>query len=274
MQCLRLAKSIRFISTKPKLLTVESHFGDLLKRIAGEQKFVNYDLKIDPVSTGGANYTSKLYRVRLSEQDRVLHLFAKVAAIGEKMRSQAPRIYETENFAYTKLAKIYEELQEEHQVPDEYRLFFTKFYGSHTKEYEETLVLEDLMMAGYESYDRFKAITWPYSKRAVEELAKMHALSFSYAKCRPDDFKQVVGKLKFEYKLDQNDMKIYYTRIINRAVEAVQEKHKTLVADYFKDFDQEDFKALYKTSRGIVIGHSDFRPNNLMIRCQRVSFKT
>lgn len=272
MQCLRLAKSIRLISTKPKIHTVESHFGDLLKRIAGEQKFVNYDLKIDPVSTGGAHYTSKLYRVRLTEQERVLHLFAKVAAIGEKMRSQAPRIYETEHFAYTRLANIYEELQDEHQVPDEYKLFFPKLYGSHPKEHEETIVLEDLMMAGYESYDRFKAITWPYSKRAVEELAKMHALSFSYAKCRPDDFKQVVGRLKFEYKLEHNDMKTYYTRIINRAVDAVQDQHKAVVADYFKDFDQDDFKALYKTSRGIVIGHSDYRPNNLMIRYQRVSF--
>lgn len=274
MQCLRLAKSLRFISTKPKIHTVESHFGDLLKRIAGEQKFVNYDLKIDPVSTGGAHYTSKLYRVRLTEQERVLHLFAKVAAIGEKMRSQAPRIYETEHFAYTKLAKIYEELQEEHKVEDDYKLLFPKLYGAHPKEHEETLVLEDLMMAGYESYNRFKSITWHYSQRAVEELAKMHALSFSYAKCRPDDFKQVVGKLKFEYKLDQNDMKTYYSRIISRAVDVVQDKHKALVADYFKDFDQDDFKALYKTSRGIVIGHSDYRPNNLMIRYQRVSYST
>ncbi|KAH9639057.1 hypothetical protein HF086_003588 [Spodoptera exigua] len=150
-------------------------FKDLLHTIAKEQKFVDYSLDIKEISSGGANYTSKLFSVTVTEGTNTLRLFCKVAAIGDKMRSQLDKIYTTEHFFYTKLAKMYRNIEDQCEIPDELKLNLSKYYGSIIQLNEESMVLEDLVAAGYDTYDRFKSIDWPYAQAAVRELAKFHA---------------------------------------------------------------------------------------------------
>ncbi|KAF9412776.1 hypothetical protein HW555_008779 [Spodoptera exigua] len=156
-------------------------FKDLLHTIAKEQKFVDYSLDIKEISSGGANYTSKLFSVTVTEGTHTLRLFCKVAAIGEKMRAQLDKIYTTEHFFYTKLAKMYRNIEDKCGIPDELKLNISKYYGSNTEMNEEAMVLEDLTASGYEAYDRFKSIDWPYAQAAVRELAKFHACSWASA---------------------------------------------------------------------------------------------
>lgn len=258
-------------TVKLKMADVDQHFNRLLEKIAEEQNFVNYVLNIEPISSGGANYTSKLYNVTIKEGPNELNLFAKVAAIGEKMRSQAPRFYETERYAYTKLAKVYERIEEENGISAEHRLVFPKFYGSNPNEFEETIVLENLVKAGYSAYDRFKSIDWPYARAAIEEVAKMHALSFAYAERHTEEFDKIVEILKFEWQMDTGDMKDYFQKVVVRAIEIVRDENRETLKCFFETFNKDEFAVHFKACRRMALGHGDFRPSNLMHRNRDVS---
>ncbi|XP_037302543.1 uncharacterized protein LOC119192909 [Manduca sexta] len=154
-------------------------FTEILNKIVAERALVAPRVKIQPISSGGANFTTQLFQATISHGDNELKLFAKVAAVGEKFRQQFSgfRIFEAENDFYTKLMKIYENLQEKHNVPQDKRFVAPKCYGCSSKLYEEVLVLEDLSAQGFTVYDRMKSVDWDYASKAVEEIAKFHALS-------------------------------------------------------------------------------------------------
>ncbi|CAH0695610.1 unnamed protein product [Spodoptera exigua] len=239
-------------------------FKDLLHKIAKEQKFVDYNLDIKEISSGGANYTSKLFSVTVTEGTNTLRLFCKVAAIGEAMRAQLAKIYETEHLFYTKLGKLYQTIEDQCGIPNELKLSVSKYYGSITKLNEEVMVLEDLVAAGYEAYDRFKSIDWPYAQAAVRELAKFHACAWAYGKQDPEGFDEVMKNVMFDIDLENENMQIYMTNMKNKAVETVRDENKNKVQTYFESFNVATYTEVFKRSRRLVLGHGDFRPSNLM----------
>ncbi|XP_022828838.1 uncharacterized protein LOC111357884 isoform X1 [Spodoptera litura] len=239
-------------------------FKDLLDEIAKEQKFVNYNLDVKEISSGGANYTSKLFAVSVTEGSRTLRLFCKVAVIGEQMRAQLAKIYETEHFFYTKLGKTYRTIEDQCGIPTKLRLNVSKYYGSINKLKEEVMVLEDLVAAGYKAYDRFKSIDWPYAHAATRELAKLHACSWAYAKQDPEEFEDVMKNVMFDVDMNNENMQIFMTSMTNKAIEAVHDENKNKLKKYFESFDVESYADTFKRSRRLVLGHGDFRPSNLM----------
>ncbi|CAH0695611.1 unnamed protein product [Spodoptera exigua] len=239
-------------------------FKDLLHTIAKEQKFVDYSLDIKEISSGGANYTSKLFSVTVTEGTKKLQLFCKVAAIGEQMRAQMDKIYTTEHFFYTKLAKMYRNIEDQCGVPDELKLNVTKYYGSTIQLNEEVMVLEDLVATGYENYDRFKSIDWPYAQAAVRELAKFHACAWAYGKQEPEQFEEILKEMTFNFGFEGPEMQTYTTSMIDKAVQTVREENKEMLQKYFESFDAEEYAATQKRSRRLVLNHGDFKPSNLM----------
>ncbi|CAH1640056.1 unnamed protein product [Spodoptera littoralis] len=243
---------------------VNQSFKDLLHKIAKEQKFVDYNIDIKEISSGGANYTSKLFAVSISEGSNTLRLFCKVAAIGEKMRAQMDKIYTTEHFFYTKLGKNYRNIENHCELPDELKLNVSKYYGSITELNEEAMVLEDLVAAGYEAYDRFKSIDWPYAQAATRELAKLHACAWAYGKQDPEGFEEILKKLTFDVNMDEPEMKAYMTNVIDKSVKIVRDENKEMFKKYCDNFDFDAYTATNKRSRRLVLNHGDFRPSNLM----------
>lgn len=246
----------------------EQIFRDLLKNIATEQKFTNYDLKVTPISTGGANYTSKLYLATITEENKELNVFAKVAAIGEKMRSQFPmKLYDIERFFYTKLAKVFRQLEEKANIPEKDRFRVPIFYGCNDKLYEETIALENLTTKEFMSYDRFTTVTWEYAASAISELAKFHALSVAYEHDNPAEFREVRAEMKFEMDNDEQMMAVWDS-IVQKAVDATKEENKERLKIFFetKFLGTDTFMKLLGPKKLDVIGHGDYRPSNLMHR--------
>ncbi|CAH1640055.1 unnamed protein product [Spodoptera littoralis] len=244
---------------------ITNSFKDLLHKTAKEQNFVDYNLDIKEISSGGANYTSKLFAVSITEGSNTLRLFCKVTAIGEKMRAQLAKIFTTEHFFYTNLGKMYRNIEDCCGIPDELRLNVSKYYGSITELNEEVMVLEDLTAAGYEAYDRFKSIDWPYAQAATRELAKLHACAWAYAKQDPEGFGDVKKKLLYDINMDESDTEVYATKMIGNAVNILllQEKKDKLIK-YFEALDPDTYKMMQKTSRRLVLCHGDYKPSNLM----------
>ncbi|KAJ8717582.1 hypothetical protein PYW07_005512 [Mythimna separata] len=251
----------------------EATLRQLLNKIAAEQNYEKPEISIHKLSSGGANYTSVLFTIIIKEDNKdELHLFAKVAILGEKVRKGAPVIiFDVERYAYTKLAKFYTALEEENRVPEEQRLHFTKCYGFNHRKYQETVVLENLLAQGYGPNDRFNSYDWAYASAAVTEMAKMHALSFAFSKRNPEEFQKTLKIITVNWKEGSMDETVRSTMDI--AVRNVRPEYKEALEKYLaQERFQKDFRVNFCAPvRANVIIHADYRGSNLLHRLREVS---
>lgn len=135
----------------------EQRIRELLHKVASEQNFKDYELKIAPVSSGGANYSSLLYVATITSQDKDLHLFIKASAMSEEMREKVSMVvHDTEKAVYTTMKQAYREIEIKHHVPEQNLLYIPEYYGADSTHLHEMLVLEDMAKKGFVTHDRFK----------------------------------------------------------------------------------------------------------------------
>lgn len=251
-----------------------------LVKVAAEQKYYEPDIKVSPVSTEGANYTSDLFKATISSRERDdLQLFAKVAMVSETFRSQAPmRVFDVERIFYKELAQKYQELEEGHKVPEEHRFKYPKTYTIDSTLYEETVVMEDLTKEGYTLHNRFKSVDWEYASAAFTEVAKMHALSLALRLENPEDFQRYSEEFKFQFDMFEGaggDMKKMMEQGMQNTLSVTKEEYKDRLMKYLEDMMDnggiETFKTYYQPSETPVIRHGDFRPSNIMHKVTEVS---
>ncbi|XP_050668292.1 uncharacterized protein LOC126967720 [Leptidea sinapis] len=243
----------------------------LLNRVLDERGYVPRNVKVEEVSSDGSNYTTKLFTIRVDSPEHVhLNLFAKVATLIGNLRERmgADWLYDTERFVYTELSELYEHLQDKFDVPAEDRFNFPKFYGYSAERGEETIIMENLTNAGYVSLGRFESMEWEHAASAMDTLAKLHALSFAYAKYYPERFeKEAAGR---EYLVggggDPHDesTKLLWEKMMSGAVAAVKDDQKQRLTDFL--LSSTDFKKYNKPNGGPVLVHGDYRLSNVLFK--------
>lgn len=250
----------------------EQKIRGLLHNIAKEQNFENYELKVSPISTGGANYSSVLYIATISSAHKDdLQLFIKVAAMSKQMREQVSMlVYETEKVVYTDLKQAYREIEKKYQVPEEHWLYLPKYYGAITTPMEEMLVLENMASKGFKTHDRFKSIDWEYASKAVTELAKLHSLSIAFQRDYPEEFKRIKDKHIVEW-MTEDIIKTFWGTGAKYALEVLTDENKRKFKKFSDNIDVATFMKYYIPLRVKVITHGDYRPSNLMHRTLEVS---
>ncbi|XP_026738124.1 uncharacterized protein LOC113501239 [Trichoplusia ni] len=244
----------------------EQNLRNLLNKIAAEQGFANHELIINDISSGGANYTSQLYTAIIREQNKDdLHLFAKVAILPAKLTKQMDiSVFATEQLAYTNIFKTFAAFEAENDVPEEYRLKITKYYGYYDGENEEILVLDNLLAQGYSPFDRFQSIDWEYASSAVRDLARFHALSLGYSEVYPEEFQKIVAKIFMD--LSGVDFDSVFGATIKTALKTVQPKYKKSLENILNTYLDNNFTLVKPASFRPVIVHGDFRGSNLLHR--------
>ncbi|KAJ0174365.1 hypothetical protein K1T71_010511 [Dendrolimus kikuchii] len=249
------------------MAAVEKTLRDLIEKIAVEQGFKTFDIEIKPISSGGANYSSVLFLVKISGDKDDLKLFAKVSTMGEKMRENATiDLFNTERYFYTKLMQIYRDIEERHNIPAEHRINIPKYYGNNPNYLEETIVLEDLACQGFTVYDRTKSIDWAYASTAIEELAKFHALSYALAKENPEEFETALKSLKFKVEVSDEMQKQIFEKSFKSAIEAAKDEHKEKLMHYVSKIDRQDFEKYKIPMKKPVLCHEDYRVSNHMYK--------
>lgn len=273
----KLASSIsrgsEAVTPAPRTMADAEALRALLRSIARERGYADDDISITPITSGGANYTSELFLATISSPAMPhLRLFAKVACIGEKMRDRvnADALFKTEQIFYTKLVKAWESFAVKYKVPEKHRFVFPKYYGGNPEKRKETIVLENLVAAGYGSFNRFKSIDWENGSKAVEVLAKYHALSYVYAREDPVEYDELVNELKFQMKHDDDpSVKIIWAKMMDSAMAVIDERFKHRVKRYFTSCDERElFEKYHRPTRAPVLVHGDYRPSNLLFRKQ------
>ncbi|KAI5636512.1 ecdysteroid kinase domain-containing protein [Phthorimaea operculella] len=248
----------------------ESILRNLIAEIASEHDFNNCELVIKPLSSGGANFTSALFLVTVkSPGKKDVELFAKVASVGEKMREviNAKKLYDVEVFFYTKLLKTYKSLELKANVADKDRLVTPKFYGFKDTVNEETVIMQNLTADGFKMHDRREPVSWEFAASAIENLAKLHALSFAYQKENPEEFEEVCKDLVFtEYPIDDN-MKAMFAKQQQESIDLIENaEYKPRAAKVLDDLGDDAFFKFKRPLGTKVINHGDFRPDNMMYR--------
>ncbi|XP_069361558.1 uncharacterized protein [Maniola hyperantus] len=251
----------------------ENILHDTLDVVLDDTGFKPREITVKAIATGGANFTSTLFVVNVSspgEED--LKLFGKVACVGEAMRVRmhADWLYKTEKLFYTRLVKVFEDIQEKRNIPVEHRFVFPKFYGCNDNYGKETVIMEDLAAAGFEPFDRLKSVDLDYAKVAVENLAKFHALSFAFKKYRPEEFgtltsdrKYEIGKFGDEHK---KSMTAVYLKKAENAVGLVKEEYRERARDFALTHNL--WETFFEPVGNPVIAHGDYRMSNLLFRTQ------
>ncbi|XP_063360691.1 uncharacterized protein LOC134649793 [Cydia amplana] len=216
-------------------------------------------VKINPISSSGANYSSALYEAYIITAEGTQELFAKVASMGDHFDETSRRIFDSEKFVLTKIANVYEKLQDKHGILK--RFTFPKIYN-HDRDDIPIVVMENLASKGYGCYDRFKSIDWKYASKSVETLARFHALSFALQKDSPEEFKLAGDILKLPETVLTSPL---WEGIADGAMAVVDEKDKEKLARVLEGAvgwsKLMDFSEPLKTS---VLIHGDYRPSNLL----------
>ncbi|XP_013187132.2 uncharacterized protein LOC106132312 [Amyelois transitella] len=233
--------------------------------IAKKHNYNDAKIKIEPISTEGANYSSVLFNITISATTKKdLHLFAKVLNFNESVRSSmGGLIIEIEGWVYEDLAGIFKKIEDKCEVPDKFRYVFPEFYGYNPKLYAETLILENLVARGFEVYDRLKSIDWPYAAKAVETLAKFHALSMAYGKENPEIYEKKFGN---NIEIALKPLGERFNDFVETALSVLKEENKERLRQ-FRDKEQSQGNVFvkYMTMKSKpVLAHGDYRPSNIM----------
>ncbi|XP_052749919.1 uncharacterized protein LOC128200468 [Galleria mellonella] len=238
----------------------------LLDNIAKEHNYNDPNVSVRAITTDGASYSSMLYAATISTPNKEeLQLFAKVANVGEIARSQLLLpLFDIERFAYKELLPAYEKIQDRNKLSNKDRLVWPKFYGCNPNLYEETVVLENLKTKGYVAYDRLKSIDWAYASKAVESLAKFHALSIAYGEENPTQYAELLAKMKFNPD-SLNKMAGTFDKLVDMAVAVTKEDNKERLRQYIlKESGFKNIDKFYQSTGLIILSHGDYKPSNLM----------
>ncbi|XP_026755877.2 uncharacterized protein LOC113515789 [Galleria mellonella] len=249
----------------------EKSLRKVLEEIAGRNNICNYKVNIKGFTSGGANFTSAIFFATISSPyTDDLNLFAKVAAIGEKIRKKSymDSMFKTEQLFYTKLVNTWDGFQKKYSVQGEDRFIFPKFYGGSPIRGEETIVLENLVTRGYETHNRLTSVDWQYASEAIKVLAKFHAFSFVFERECPDEYVKICNELVFKFG-DQDKDENVWEKMIGNSIQVLNEDHRGRVMKYFKSqSDMKSFLKYYEPIGKPVLIHGDYRPSNLLNKRQ------
>ncbi|XP_026739272.1 uncharacterized protein LOC113502087 [Trichoplusia ni] len=245
----------------------------LLNNIATNNAFNNCTIDINELSSGGANYSSKLYTVDIIDVNKLkedLHLFVKVSVLGENIRKNyPPSFFDTEMYCYTDLLEAFKELENECGLTVEDGIAFAKFYGGDPTRYQETVVLENLVAHGYHDFDRFHSFDWAYALSAVTELAKFHALSYAYREKRPAEFEKALDRFKKSWKPGVNAEMENSAK--DSALKCVKPEYRDVLETFLDKYMNNILCECYATAARPVLVHGDYRGSNLLHRYTEAS---
>ncbi|XP_045452367.1 uncharacterized protein LOC123661455 [Melitaea cinxia] len=246
----------------------------LLDEILDEMNYKPRETEIKAIESGGANITSVLFFVNVSSPNREdLKIFAKVACVEEKMRSRmiGDWLYDTERFVYTKLLKVYNDIENKMNVSDEHKFRFPKLYGYNAEKGRETVVMENLVESGYQPFSRFESLDWAHASAAIENLAKFHALSFAYAKHHPDEFQKLIVDLKFRIVSGGQDdnSKDLWQKPIACLLAAVEQDLQGRIIKVMKGCADDSTKYSRPIGQPVIV-HGDYKCSNILFRKQGV----
>lgn len=246
---------------------------DLLKNIAVEQRYDKPTIEIKSISNDSRNYTSALFEIKiLSAERQELNLFGKMIILNQLL-AKYTLFFQRECHVYIEILRNFERIQDKNNIRGYDRLIFPKLYGYNGKFKENVIIFDDLKTSGFLQLDRQKAVDWNYASKAIEELAKFHALSFAFGLENPEEYRRMLEEVPYLVAEDEQS-KDLVTNMFASAVNVAKTEYKEKLMMIGARLGSVESVALefYSPLRRPVIAHGDYRVSNLMHKVCHVSF--
>lgn len=258
------------VQITPPLHNIAPEIDHAINRIIEKKGFTNFKINKRCISTNGGNYLGDLYEVNVvgstTAGEKELNLFIKKVSINQdyiKVLSVS-NAYKTEVFAYKELLNIFEELQEEANIPSEERYKIVKAYEETDK---NAIIMENVAKKGFTTYHRMDVPSLKFMEMCILNLARFHGLSFVIKEKRPEYFNKNIKSLKYPYIFEEDmknlikDVTACVTKVIDEDLkEKVEQLYKNLVEKYDDYCNDETIQ--------VCLCHGDYRPNNIMMKIE------
>ncbi|XP_061714695.1 uncharacterized protein LOC133523230 [Cydia pomonella] len=240
---------------------------EAIRKIVKKEGYTNHKQTSKAISTDGGNYLGSLYEVNVTGYTEVgkkeTNIFVKGIIPGDLLSVlSVTEIFNTEVFFYNDLAVVFDELQNEANVPAKERY---NIVNSFQESIPEAIILENLSKKGYKTGFRMDVISLKFAELTVQQLGRLHGLSFALENKKPNYFNRKIKSLSVPYKFNE-DFKGLITisgkRISECLDDDVRERFTAFLEKLWHDVQRYYSDQTYK--RTIV--HCDYRANNILMK--------
>jgi hypothetical protein len=238
-----------------------------LSQIIEDQGFLNYNVNIKDISTNGGNYLATLQEIDLTGKslngDKEINLFLKNRLNSDDFKLlPLDEVYIREAFYYNELTKIYNQLQEDANIPEAERFQIVKTYIDSNS---EVTILDNLTKKGYTTCDRPDVISVDFAEMSIKQLAKFHALSFVLKNNMPDFFQSRIKAMKSLFSI-QSEFKGLLEKLFNESLTFLDSESRSKIENYLPVMLDSYIKFVNRgADEAVCLCHGDFRPNNVML---------
>lgn len=237
---------------------------DIIKR----DGYTSHSVDVRKLSTGGNNFLGELYEIdvkgKTKEGEKETNIFLKRIIHNDDFKVYSiPEVYKKEAFVYKELGKIFNELQENANIPNDDRFKMVKSYDETSG---EVIILENLSRKSFKTMTRMDVMTIEFAKLSVEQLAKFHALSFVLQEKKKEYFETRIKSIKQSFVYDD-----YWNELVKNMYEISTSKLDEVTKAKIKKFFDTSLDKYPKYMNGLnsnikCLCHGDFKMNNVLMK--------
>ncbi|XP_063535726.1 uncharacterized protein LOC134745582 [Cydia strobilella] len=238
-----------------------------IRKIVEKEGYTNHKLTTKALSTDGGNYLGSLYEVNVTgyseDSKKETNIFVKAIIPGDHLSVVSiTNVFNTEAFFYNDLAVVFDKIQNEANVPVKERYNIVK---SFQESIPEAIILENLSNKGYKTGFRMDVISLKFAELSIQQLGRLHGLSFALEKKTPNYFNRKIRSLRVPYNFN-DDFKGLLTnsgKVISECLDDdVRERFTVFLEKLWHNVQRYYNDQKYK--RTIV--HCDYRANNILMK--------
>ncbi|XP_063382225.1 uncharacterized protein LOC134668713 [Cydia fagiglandana] len=240
---------------------------EAIRKIVNKEGYTNHKLSTKAISTDGGNYLGLLYEVNVTgyteDGKKETNIFVKCIIPGDNLSVlSVTEIFNTEVFFYNDLAVVIDEMQDEADVPAKERYNIVK---SFQESIPEAIILENVSKKGYKTGFRMDVISLKFAELSIQQLGRLHGLSFALEKMKPNYFNSKIRSLSVPHNFNKD-----FKGLITNSGQVISECLDDDVRERFTAFLEKlwhDVQRYYndqKYKRTIV--HCDYRANNILMK--------
>lgn len=216
---------------------------ELFDKIAQENGFSDFSMKIEPGSLPGDGFNSDIYSIKITENgsSKKLDLLSKIAPSSAARRKEflSDELFKRESLFYSTFVPMLEKFQEEKKLSEEDQFHaFPKCYGAivDSEREEYIIVLEDLRTLNFKMWDKSKPSPIENVRIAVRELGKFHGFSVALKNQKPTEFKvfKVFANLIPKFLQHKSTLEMIENSFL-KAAETLENKDHQKIALHIKN---------------------------------------
>ncbi|XP_026750854.3 uncharacterized protein LOC113511430 [Galleria mellonella] len=246
--------------------SLSENLKEALKSIIRREGYVTYKIDVATIPQNGGSYLSTTTEIEVrgktAERDKEMNIFVKNILPGDNLDFfSVSDIHSRELFVYKELSEVFTKLQDDAGVPINERYRIVKCYEETNSEF---LILENLSKKGFMTIDSIDPISLSFARLSIQQLARLHALSFVLKNKRPQYFENKIKPIESPIKFN-DAFKGFVTNFSRISMQSLDDDMKKKVEKFIPKVIEKMPQYLQDKSIGCLC-HGDFKSTNILTK--------